>query len=145
MDVKFFQSNDGGEIECVNGVITLEEGLESASLLSLFGGCDDDDATDGTQSLQFWGNVLEEDGSPRQVRSRFQALTLTMPLNSATLQEFQEAAAADLDWLVEGEVVDSFTVETSIAGPKKLALSGEFNVRNDVYPFTFQTKLSDQE
>lgn len=143
MDIKFFQSNDGGEIEYVNGLATTEDGLVGAALISLFGGNDDDDGTDSTAAIQWWGNFLEEEGEPRQIRSRFQALTLTTPLNSATLQLFQEAAEADLAWMVDAEVVDSFTIETSIAGPKRLQVDGQLNVRTDVYPFSFEIQTDD--
>ncbi len=145
MDAHFYQSDDGGEIECVNGVITTSQGLESAVTLSLFGGNDDDDGTDRTEALQWWGNFIEEEQEARILRSRFQAMCITTPLNSATLQLFQEAVEADLAWMISSEVVDSITVTTSITAPKRLAVEIVLSVRTDTYQFRIETAIGTRD
>lgn len=137
MDAYFFDSADGGDIECLNGVITLDEGLYAMAYLCLQGGNEDDDGSDGALPLQWWGNLTDTNES-RHLRSQFQAAVLNNPLNSATLQIFEEAATADLNVMVEEELVESFTVEARIAAPKRLALECQFAVRDDVFPLTLE-------
>ena len=46
-DVLLFQTNDEGDIESIDGVVTMSGGLETMFYLSIFGGNEDDDATSG--------------------------------------------------------------------------------------------------
>ena len=42
-DVLLFQTIDDGNVEVINGIITMSGGLDTAAYLSLFGGNEEDD------------------------------------------------------------------------------------------------------
>lgn len=101
MDVRLYQKDgDGGEIEFVNGQAVMDDGLETAAYLSLFGGNEDDSGLDGDKPSQWWANVEEPDVTKRY-RSETQFLLSSLPLIPANLRRVENAAAADLAWMLE--------------------------------------------
>jgi len=76
-DVYLFQTNDDGEICIENGIVSLTGGLDTAAYLSLFGGNEQDDGSQNT-SLNYWGNILENDKA-FQYRSQTQYLLRSIP------------------------------------------------------------------
>jgi len=137
MDVRLYHTIDGGEIESVNGQITMAEGLESAGYLSLFGGNYDDSGSDADEPLEWWGNKLEEDDA-KKLRSRTQAILCGLPATPANLQLVDDAMAADLAWMLE-EVATSVDVAARLVAPKRVELSVEIAVGESRYPFTIPT------
>lgn len=113
VDVKLFQLDDGGEIECINGVVTMDDGVATAVYLSLFGGNEDDSGTDADLSREFWGNKLTNDPSEKQ-RSETQHLLRSLPITSGNLRLIEEAVARDLAWMTESEVASFVGAEVSI-------------------------------
>ena len=82
-DVSLRQTDDGGEITVVNGVVEMSGGLETAVYLSLFGGNEDDDGrADNPQT--WWGNLAENEPE-RQYRSETQHLLQALPATTGTL------------------------------------------------------------
>jgi|SRR6185369_1733171 len=114
MDVRLFQTADGGEINASNGQIELSEGLDTASYLSLFGGNDDDSGLTADNASQWWANFDEPDPD-KTYRSQLQFLLRTLPLIPANLQRFEEAAVADLAWM-KTSVADSIAARATMPG-----------------------------
>lgn len=119
-DVALRMTNDGGEITVENGLVLLSEGLETAALLSLFGG-NEDDPGDADKTRQFWGNLVESDQNAMD-RSRFQHLVRALPAVPSNLRRFEQAAELDLQWMVGAGVALSVSVEASIPQLNKVAL-----------------------
>ena len=113
-DVYLFNTDDGGEIDIIDGVVTLTDSARVAIYLSLFGGNVDDNGQDDSVR-QWWGNYDEQDVAKKQ-RSTFQNLFNTVPAIPINLQRIQDAAVFDLAWLTEGGFADSVEVVCTIPG-----------------------------
>lgn len=135
-DATLYQSNDDGEIECTNGVITTGDGLATAFYLSIDGGNDEDSGVEADKAVQYWGNVIEQDEA-RKFRSKFQYLSQTLPLTTSNLQVLKEAAESDVAWTVPAGIADSYTVSLSIPRMNTLRVAFDVTVRTDVFPFAF--------
>lgn len=119
-DVLLYQTDDGGEINVVDGIIEMSSGLETAAYLSLFGGNEDDDGRE-KNPLTWWGN-LDESDIAKQYRSETQYLLHTLPATSINLLRIQDAALRDLSWLTKNNIASSLTVEASMPGINKIKL-----------------------
>lgn len=135
-DVRLRHEPDGGNIESINGRITLSDGLENAVYASLFGGNERDAGTDATSALEWWGNKLES-ASSRKLRSRTQYLITKLPLVPANLLRFEDAASADLAWLKSIGVASFVGVTASIPALNTLSLAARIEVNDQVYDFAF--------
>lgn len=124
-DVRLFQTNDGGEINVVNGLIEMSGGLETAVYLSLFGGNEDDPGEDD-KSKMWWGNFTETD-SKFFYRSRAQFLLATIPAITGNLRRIESAIEEDLNWMRENGVVDSLNFSVSLTAPKRIEIIIEIN------------------
>jgi hypothetical protein len=93
-DVLIFQGVDDGDIESVDGIITMTAGLESMYYLILVGGNENDINTPDTKHLEWLGN--EDEPVERQYRGRVQALLNGMPITSGTMQTLKDACIDDL-------------------------------------------------
>lgn len=125
MDVLLFQTADGGEIKATNGQIQLTEGLDTAGLLSCFGGNSDDSGQTSDDPKQWWGNVGETDPA-KKYRSQLQHLLKTLPLIPANLSRFEDAANADLAWMVDSGVVDSAAARATMPGVNQVRVDLAF-------------------
>jgi phage gp46-like protein len=135
-DVQLFQSQNGGEINVTNGVVTLDETPFTAVYLSLFGGNIDDNGTTATRSKQYWANFDESDIT-RHMRSRTQAALIGLPAITANVQRVEEAALQDLDWL-KRDLADDIKVTGSIPARNTVRLLVQITGRNGTkYPFDF--------
>lgn len=112
----------GGDMEVLNGAVTMTDSLETAVGILLFGGNVADDGTKATESLQWWGNVIERDPSKR-IRSRTQAIIRSLPLIPRTLSRIDDAAAADLAVLSEEGIAKSIAVGTTIVNARAVRVS----------------------
>lgn len=97
-DVRLYQTDDGGEITIEGGRFMLDHSPETAAYLSLFGGNEEDAGTTATESLQWWGNLLEQDRA-RHLRSETQYLLRSLPAVTANLRRIEDAAGRDLAWM----------------------------------------------
>ncbi len=111
-DVLLRQSNDGGDITIENGLVLLSEGLEPAVFLSLFGG-NEDDPGDADTTQQWWGNIGET-APERTYRSETQHLIKSLPAIPANLRRIEQAAARDLQWMLDTGEAESVSVEATI-------------------------------
>lgn len=137
MDVRLYDTVDGGEIDYQNGQAMLADGLETAAYLSLFGGNEDDSGAEQDDARQWWGNFSETEEAS-QLRSRTQHVIKSMPLTSGNLVKTEDAALADLDWM-RNEFAADVVVSASIAAPRMLNLAVEIDVGDSAYVFTFST------
>jgi len=119
-DVLLFQTDDNGDIEIVDGLLTLTPGLDTAAYLSLFGGNQADDGRQGSPD-QWWGNYGEQNAA-RQYRSETQHLLGTIPAVSGNLRRLEDAARRDLQWLLDESAASSVSVSASITGLNRVKI-----------------------
>ncbi len=119
-DVLLFNTDNGGEISIVNGVVEVGNGLTSGVFLSLFGGNIQDDGS-ANNPHQWWGNYDEPDISRKQ-RSRFQHMIQDLPATPNNLLVIKEAAEADLKWMLNESVATSITVVVTMPGLNRISV-----------------------
>lgn len=83
-DLKLYHTQDGAEINVVNGLAEMDNGLGTAFYLSLVG-------------VEYWGNAIEQD-TRSHFRGRTQALLKSLPITTANLARIQSAVKLDLAW-----------------------------------------------
>ncbi len=136
MDVLLFQTPDGGEITALNGQLKLTGGLETAVMLSCFGGNVEDSGLSADNAKQWWGNVEETD-TTKTYRSELQFLLKTLPLIPANLPRFEAAANKDLAWLADS-VADSVAARATMPGIDqiKITIAIVINGKSTVFSVT---------
>jgi phage gp46-like protein len=112
-DVLLYQTPDGGEVDCVNGQVVMNDELTTAAFLSLFGSNEEDSGADGDQPKEWWGNKLATDEAEK-LRGELQQLLKTLPVTSGNLRRFQDAAQRDLSWFVSAGVATAVAVRVVI-------------------------------
>lgn len=113
-DVLLRHTIDGGEISVSAGLMQMTGGFETAVYLSLFGGNEDDDGRPDNPKT-WWGNLGVSDPAERYV-SRFQNLLSALPAIPANLRRLEEAAKADLQWLLDIKAASTFEVTATMPG-----------------------------
>jgi phage gp46-like protein len=121
-DVMITITADGGDIEILNGAVTMTDSLQTAVGILLFGGNVEDDGTRATEAKQWWGNVIERDQNKR-IRSRTQAMIRSLPLTSSALSRIDDAAAADLAVLSDEGIASSIAVATTVVNVRAVRVS----------------------
>lgn len=138
-DVLLYHTDDGGEVNIDSGDdIELTDRLDTAVYLSLFGGNEDDDGSEATSRLGWWGNIGENNPDRRLV-SRLQALLRKLAVTSGNLRLVSEAAEADLAWLVTTGVVSEVRVVVSLPQPKRLGILIELDIGQDTTQLRYST------
>lgn len=121
-DVLFFDTEDGGEIAVINGLVIADGGFRSAVYLSLFGGNKEDEG-DVASSHTWWGNKLEDVPVNERLVSRFVSYIRAVPLTSKNLRVAQDKAEEDLKWFIDDGIADSVAVELIEEGNNRIQLS----------------------
>lgn len=123
---------DGGDIEIINGLVTLDDGLFAAVYLSLFGGNDNDSGLPGDQSKQWWGNFGEVDPA-RCYRSETQFVLTSLPATTGNLRRLEAAIKNDLAWLVSGGMARAVTASASMPARNRVNVAAvlSFDVGED--------------
>lgn len=111
-DVSLFQTDDDGDITVEAGIVAMSGGLETAAYLSLFGGNEDDDGTDGSPH-SWWGNI-DETQPEREYHSETQHLLQALVASAANLRRIEDAARRDLAGLVSVGAATEFAVVATI-------------------------------
>lgn len=124
-DILLFQTNDGGDINIVNGIVETTFGLETAVYLSLFGGNENDNGI-GNNLAQWWGNI--DKPLLNHYRSQTQHTLESIPLISGNLTRIRDAINNDLAWLIETGVASSIAAETFIEEVNRLKITIEIDV-----------------
>lgn len=133
-DVLMFQTQDGANVNSVNGILELTDGPETAFYLSLVGGNLDDPGV-GDSSKQWWANAYLTDPA-KKYRSQTQYLLRNFPLTSATLPRIQAAVLADLQWSVDIGLVPENRVTVSVPRLNHVNIRIENEI--DTFNFPFQ-------
>jgi len=135
-DVHLTLENDGGEITSTNGSIELDDGLESAVVLSLFGGNEDDSGLAGDDALTWWGNVDEPDQS-RKYRSETQNLLRALAATPVNIKRVEDAVGRDLDWMIQTETASAVDVAVSIPALNHFQIDVSITIRDRVFESVF--------
>lgn len=136
-DVLLRGADDGGDIQFINGVPTLGDGLESAAFLSLFGGNELDNGYADGEKYQWWAN-FEERVATRRLRSKTQALLRAIPATPFNLSKIEDAAKADLAWM-EAELSAKIEVAASIPALDRILVEVSISVGATKYKFEFRS------
>jgi len=134
-DVELFQTPDGGEICIIDGVAEMTPGLEVAAYLSLFGGNEGDDGSEGSP-LEWWGNLGETIQS-RKLRSRTQTLLEGLPATSGNLQRLKQAVENDLAWILTDKIASSIRVALAIPTVNHISILIIIEAFGEQSTFTF--------
>lgn len=133
-DVNLFQAPDGGEIEVINGQITMIDGLAVSIYLSLFGGNEDDGAIQATDSIQWWGNHGENPDS--KYRSRTQWLLRSIPAIPANMLRIEAAVLEDLAW-VKSRLQAELSCEVYIPQVNRVTIEVSITIDGNKTDFRF--------
>lgn len=135
MDVLLFQTTDNGEIELEGGLVTMTGGLDTAAYLSLFGGNVKDGGSQNSRA-QWWGNFGETEKAKRY-RSETQHLLGTIPATTGNLKRLEDAAARDLQWLVDEKAASSVTASASLIALNSVKISITITAEGDEQQFDY--------
>lgn len=130
-DVLLYQTNDGGEINVVNGVVEMSGGLETMLYLCMFGGNFDDDGSQNSPN-NWWGNVDEPDPA-EHYRSKTQNLLRSIPLTTSNLLRIKDAVKSDISTIPADEV----QVSVSIPGLDQVLIEIEVTADGSKQNFTY--------
>ncbi|MCP4444596.1 MAG: hypothetical protein GY811_04525 [Myxococcales bacterium] len=134
-DVLLYQTDDGGEINVVNGLVEMSGGLQTSVYLSLFGGNEDDDGRQ--DSAQTWWGNLSETEKPKRYRSEAQHLLQALPASSGNLRRIEDAAARDLQWFIDGGIASNVAVAASIPGLNYINLTIDIEAYGEESRFNY--------
>jgi phage gp46-like protein len=140
-DVLLSQKVDGGEITFVNGEPLMDDGLETAAYLSLFGGNEEDSGGDEGKPYEFWGNKIETDAS-KKLRSQTQFLLRSIPITSGNIVLIEDAVANDLAWMVDAKLASFVGGTVSIPALNTIKIDVKIVVQDKTYAPVFLYKRS---
>jgi hypothetical protein len=123
-DVLLLSSEDGGELNIVNGLVEMTGGFETAIYLSLFGGNDIDNGSESTKKNQFWGNLLE-DNDNFKMTSKTQNILTGFPATPNNLKLVNESILLDLNWMKTNNIIDDLKTDLSIPQKNKISITVE--------------------
>jgi phage gp46-like protein len=119
-DVLIELKEDGFDLNIDSGLIELTGGFETAVLLSLFGGNDN--------NIEFWGNKFETEVL-QKLNSQTQLILTGLPANPNNLKKLDEAIKVDLDWFKQDKIVDEIEIFTQIIAKNKVRIT--INMKKD--------------
>ena len=111
-DVLLCQTNDDGEIEVIDGIVTMTGTFSTAAYLSLFGGNEDDNGLSSSVKT-WWGNLSENEPSRRYV-SETQNLLQSIPATANNLLRIEDAVKRDLNWFLTENIASYVEAAVSI-------------------------------
>ncbi len=134
-DVVLFQTVDDGEIEVVNGLVTMSGGLQTAVYISLFGGNSDDDGRK-SNPLQWWGNRIEPLVENQQRSETQHALQTVIPI-PVNLRKIEQAATRDLAWMKTVGAATEVSVIATLPALNQIKIDVAVNIEGVVSSFEF--------
>jgi len=102
-DLLLFQTNDGGEIEVINGFVTLTDDLQTASYLSMFGGD------------SWFANDLQENPASKMNAETGRVIETTNPSSSGLLA-VEDAIKRDHAWMITEGLASAVDAEANLDG-----------------------------
>lgn len=140
-DVLLFQTPDGGEVTFENGQPLMDDGLETAVYLSLWGGNEEDSGGDEGKPHEFWGNKIESDPA-KKLRSGTQFLLRSIPITSGNIVLIEDAVAQDLAWMVDTKLASFVGGTVSIPALNTIRIDVKIVVQDKTYAPVFLYKRS---
>lgn len=121
-DVLLFDTDNGGQISILNGLVMPDKRFSTAAYISLFGG-NDDDMGRVDNNKTWWGNRFSNISNNELVVSRFQSLTKKLPLTSKNIALAEQAARDDLNWMIMEDVADEVSVAVQAIDKNRINLN----------------------
>jgi hypothetical protein len=121
----FHSSEDCGDIIEEGGIVQMTQAFETMVYLVFMGGNEDDDGSESTEKLQWWGN--EGEPEDRQYRGKFNSkIKGGKPITSAFIRDCEEAGLEDLETaFVQSGLAKSVELSCYASSPKRLDVSGK--------------------
>lgn len=139
-DVKLYQTNNDGEIDIKNGIVTMSSGIETTVYLSLFGGNENDDGS-SQSNLFWWGNLTESSLIARQYRSKTQYLLRSLPFSTANLLNLEDGIKGDLAWMLEKQLISSLEITLQVPYINELKIILDIIAQGQDFQIIFLEKL----
>ena len=122
-DVLLTSTPDGFDVVLENGLIKDCRDFDSAVLLSLMGGNDED--LNRRPKETWWGNIVEGTQENEWISSEFGAMVKGFPLTSGNLRKAKDACKRDLDWIIKDAEADEIDVELTAESAQRVKLDVE--------------------
>jgi phage gp46-like protein len=136
-ELRLSETPDGGDVSILEGLFQSDRSFSTAVYLSLFGGNKTDSGKVKNKNT-WWGNTLRNVNENEKMISRFQAIIHGMPMTTKTIQDAEEAAALDLQWLVDEKIADEVSVSGRAASRNRFILSVKISAgEKDLYSHSF--------
>lgn len=120
-DVVLCQTENDGDISVEGGIVAMSGGIETAAYLSLFGGNEDDDGSDGNPA-NWWGNI-DETQPEREYHSETQHVLQALPATANNLLKVEAAAQRDLAWMLSVGAATEIAAVASIPALNRLKIT----------------------
>jgi len=134
-DVLLCQTNDDGDIEVIDGLVTMTGTFSTAAYLALFGGNEDDTGLSGSAET-WWGNLSENEPARRYV-SETQNLLQSIPPTSNNLLRIEDAAKRDLSFFLTGSIASSVEVSAALSGVNQVKIIIDISAEGEESSFEF--------
>lgn len=121
-DVLLTSTPDGFDVVLESGLIKDCRDFDSAVLLSLMGGNDED--LNRRPKETWWGNLVEGTQENEWISSEFGAMVKGFPLTSGNLRKAKDACKRDLDWIINAGA-DEIDVELTAESAQRVKLDVE--------------------
>lgn len=120
-DILLEDTENGGQISVINGLIMPDKRFTTAAFLSLFGGnYDDMGRVDNNKT--WWGNRFNNTPENEKIVSRFQSITKQLPLNVKNINLAEQAAKDDLNWMIQENIADEISVDITAESKTRINL-----------------------
>jgi phage gp46-like protein len=103
-DLALFNNLIAGDINVENGQPTMEQGLETAIFISLYSG----------DKKSYWANENLQQTPTYQMGGEYEKLSEGLALNPQSAQRLNEAIKRDIQWLIDENIVNEITTQSSI-------------------------------
>lgn len=121
IDVYLYSDTAGLQIEIADsGLVSLTRGVQSAIVLSLAGGNEEDLNIPATDRKQWWGNLTLPE--PSRLRGETLAMLRRGPVHSGNLSKLIQAAERDIEWLVAAGHLADAVVAATIQAQRRVQL-----------------------
>jgi phage gp46-like protein len=141
-DLLLYDTPDGGDIRITDGLIEGDRAYDTAVYLSLFGGNKADNGKTKNRKT-WWGNTLRGVSESQRLVSRFQAIIEGLPMNTKNIQDAEDAALLDLQWMIDERIADEILAEGRAVSHSRFLIKIQINAKGKLiygHPFTLVWK-----
>jgi phage gp46-like protein len=146
-DLLLYSTDDGGEIDLdENNIFSNDTGFETAIYLSLFCGNEQDNGSESTKNLEYWGNKLETNEPNNKLTSRLQNIIKGYPATPGNINKVKSAVNNDLAWMISDGIIDSLEITATIPTRNRLnleinGLKNKSKIFGTAYEMSWLSKL----